>query len=116
MPRSASDPERTSIVLEAMASASSYYTVPAYYDVVLTRKYARDDQSEKIIDILRANRQFDLAYAYDFGGVRSTVSNALIADSNTISSSFATALPAIQKAYEDTLKAIQEAAEANKQG
>ena len=109
VPRSASDPERTSIVLEAMASASSYYTVPAYYDVVLTRKYARDDQSEKIIDILRANRQFDLAYAYDFGSVRSTVSNALIADSNTIASSFASALPKIQTAYEDTLKAIADA-------
>ncbi len=109
VPRSASDPERTSVILEAMASASSYYPVPAYYDVVLTRKYARDDQSAKIIDILRANRQFDIVYAYDFGGARATVAGSLIAESNTIASSFASALPKIQAAYEDTLKAITEA-------
>ena len=109
-PRSASDPERTSIILEAMASAGQYYVVPAYYDVVLARKYARDDQSAKIIDILRANRQFDLVYAYNFGSARNSVSSTLTADSNTIASTFASIQPAVMTAYETTYQAIIDSA------
>ncbi|MBQ2707444.1 MAG: hypothetical protein IJF67_04200 [Clostridia bacterium] len=105
VPKSASDPERTSIILEAMASSAKHYITPAYYDVVLTRKYSRDDESSAIIDLLRNNRQFDLAYTYNFGGVRN-MNKVLIADSNTVASSIASMKDAAQAAYETTYQAI----------
>ncbi len=108
VPKSASDPERTSIILEAMASSAMRITTPAYYDTVLTRKYSRDDESEAIIDLLRERRTFDLAYAYNFGSVRN-IAKTLIADSNTIASTIATLKDAVQAAYETTYKDITSA-------
>lgn len=105
VPKSASDPERTSVILEAMASSAQHYITPAYYNVVLTRKYSRDNESSAIIDILRKNRCFDLVYAYNFGGARS-INRNLIAESNTIASSIASLKTAVQTAYEDTYQQI----------
>ena len=105
VPKSASDPERTSVILEAMASSAQHYITPAYYNVVLTRKYSRDNESSAIIDILRKNRCFDLVYAYNFGGARS-INRDLVSESNTIASSIASLKPAVQTAYEDTYQQI----------
>ena len=105
VPKTAPDPERSSILLEAMASASAHYTTPAFYDVQLTRKYARDDESEKILDILFENRVLDLVYAFNFGNARS-IATTLRADSNTIASTIASLKTAAQSAYETTYKDI----------
>lgn len=105
VPNSATDPERTSIILEAMASSAQYYITPTYYDVVLTRKNSRDEESFKIVELLRSNRTFDLAYAYDLGGVRN-VSKRLVADANTIASTLAGLTKQAQAIYESTLDAI----------
>ncbi len=110
VPKSASDPERTSIILEAMASSAKHYITPAYYDVVLTRKYSRDDESSAIIDLLRNNRQFDLVYTYNFGNIRS-MNKVLIADSNTIASSLASLKDATKSAYEEAYKAVLDSME-----
>jgi N-acetylglucosamine-6-phosphate deacetylase len=110
VPKSASDPERTSIILEAMASSAKHYITPAYYDVVLTRKYSRDDESSAIIDLLRNNRQFDLVYTYNFGNIRS-MNKVLIADSNTIASSLASLKDATKSAYEEAYKAVRDSME-----
>ncbi|MBQ2708738.1 MAG: hypothetical protein IJF67_10770, partial [Clostridia bacterium] len=70
VPKTAPDPERTSIILEAMASVAQHYITPAFYDVQLTRKYSRDDESEAILDILFENRVLDLVYTFNFGSAR----------------------------------------------
>ena len=53
------DIERTSIILEALASESYKLVTPVYIDVVLRTKYTRDDESEEMLDIIFANRVFD---------------------------------------------------------
>jgi len=50
---------RTSVILEAMASAALKSCVPAYYDLMLKTKLARDVESEEIIDLIFENRVFD---------------------------------------------------------
>lgn len=108
VPNSAEDPERTSIILEAMASSAQYYITPTYYDVVLTRKNSRDEESFKIVELLRSNRTFDLAYAYDFGGVRN-INSRLVSDANTIASTLAGLTKQANAIYESTLKSILDA-------
>ncbi len=108
VPRTAPDPERTSIILEAMASASEYYVIPAYYDVQLTRKYSRDDESEAILDLLSENRVFDLAYVFNFGKVRN-LTKVLHGTSDTSASTFASLKTACQAAYEATYQEILDA-------
>ncbi len=46
-------------VLEAMNCYSYYETVPAYYDIVLQRKLARDDASSAMIDLMMEGAVLD---------------------------------------------------------
>ncbi|MCL2095399.1 MAG: extracellular solute-binding protein [Oscillospiraceae bacterium] len=69
VPNTASNLDRTSIILEAMAAESRYTIQPAYYDVVLTRKFARDAESEGMLDIIFNSRVYDIGAIYAFGNV-----------------------------------------------
>ena len=42
-------------VLEVLSRESAKNVVPAYYETALKVKYARDDQSSKMLDIIRYN-------------------------------------------------------------
>ena len=61
-PITASDPERTSAILEALAYESWKTVTPAYYDVALSVKFARDDESVQMLDIIRASKVYDIGY------------------------------------------------------
>ena len=67
VPKTAGDLERTSVILEAIAAESRYTLQPAYYDVVLTRKFARDAESEEMLDIIFSSRVYDIGAVYAFG-------------------------------------------------
>ena len=54
------DKARTSAVLEALASSSATTVETAYYDIVLKKQAARDEDSSAMLDIIFANRVFDL--------------------------------------------------------
>ena len=56
-------------ILEAMAILGREYVIPAYYDVALKTRDSRDEESAEMLDIILANRVFDLGYYNtDFGG------------------------------------------------
>lgn len=69
VPLISSDPDRTSIILEALAAESRYTLQPAYYDIALTRKYARDEESEEMLDIIFSTRVYDIGAVYSFGDI-----------------------------------------------
>ena len=77
VPMTTSDPERTGIVLEAMAAESMYTVTPAYYDVALKGKYARDEESLDMLDIILESRCYDLGWFYAIGGYNEEVKNLL---------------------------------------
>lgn len=64
VPITASDPARTSAILEALAYEGWKNVMPTYYDVVLTSKYARDEDSVEMLDIIRESRIYDIGYFY----------------------------------------------------
>ena len=53
------DLEMTGVVLEAMASDSAQNLVPAFYETLLKSKFARDNDSEEMLEIVFGNRVFD---------------------------------------------------------
>ncbi|MCL2099333.1 MAG: hypothetical protein FWH24_02715 [Oscillospiraceae bacterium] len=69
VPKSAENLERVSIILEALAAESRYTLQPAYYDVALTRKYTRDDESAEMLDMIFDSRVYDIGAVYSFGNV-----------------------------------------------
>ena len=62
-------PEELSIVLESLAEQSHRILMPAYYDINLTSKIARDDESEEMLDIIISTGVVDIGAVYDFGGI-----------------------------------------------
>ena len=100
------DAERCGAVIEAL-SAEGYYTLtPAYYDIVLKTKNARDDASSEMLDIIFDNRIFDIAYMFDWGGIIGSI-NGLKTDGK-ISSTIDSKLKAAEKELEKTLTAYAE--------
>lgn len=62
VPMTAGDPERTSIILEAMSAIGYDKVLPAYYEVALQTKASRDNDSAEMLDIIKAARIYDLGY------------------------------------------------------
>ena len=77
VPISISDPELTGAVLEMLAAEGRYTTTPAYYDVALKGKYARDEESLEMLDIIVKARCYDLGWYYAIGGYNEEVMNLL---------------------------------------
>ena len=73
VPKSASDLERTSVILEALSAESKYTLQPAYYDIVLNRKFTRDEESSEMLDIIFGTRVYDIGGVYSFGNVFSDI-------------------------------------------
>jgi len=67
IPVCASDLDRTGMILEDLCAESKYTLQPAYYEVNLKGKYARDDESSDMLDIILSNTAHDIGYVYNFG-------------------------------------------------
>ena len=62
------DPDRTGVILEALAAESKYTLQPAYYEVSILGKSTRDTESEAMLEIIFDGRIFDLGSIFAFGG------------------------------------------------
>ena len=60
---------RSSVVLEALASESAKTVVPVYYDLALKNKFARDEESAEMLDLILSTRSFDLGFIFNWGGI-----------------------------------------------
>jgi len=67
VPSTTADLSRTGIVLEALCAESRRSAMPAYYDVQLQTKTARDEESGEMLDIIFSNRKYELGQLF-FGG------------------------------------------------
>ena len=65
--------ERTGVILEALAAESAKNVVPVYYDIALKTKFARDDESAEMLDLIFANRVFDWGTTIWDGFIRNGV-------------------------------------------
>ena len=59
--------------MEVMACESMKMVIPAYYDVVLKNKYARDERSVEMLDLIYGNRINDLGDTFWCGQIRDGV-------------------------------------------
>lgn len=67
VPVTATNLERTGHILEAICAESKYTTMPAYYDVTLKTKMARDDDSSEMLDIIFDKRVWDIGEFSNYG-------------------------------------------------
>jgi hypothetical protein len=103
--------ERTGILLEALAAESKYTLMHAYYDVALKTKYSRDDESSEMLDIIFANRVFDLGELINPGGVRDLILYMSDKKSYDIASAYAKIEKTAAKQLDKTVTKIEDLAE-----
>ena len=84
IPITVSNFERTGIITDALAAESFYTVIPAYYELQLKTKMARDEESGEMLDIIFAGRIFDLGLLYDWGGFSSLFSQAMQSNATDI--------------------------------
>ncbi|MCL1793369.1 MAG: hypothetical protein FWG34_05840 [Oscillospiraceae bacterium] len=62
------DGDVSGTVAEAMARESSLAVIPAYYDSTLQLKFARDEATTEMLQIIKETAYFDMGYIYNFSG------------------------------------------------
>ncbi len=108
VPVTISNPEYTSIILEAMNAETYKQVVPAYYDTSLKVKFSRDDESGQILDLLMAGRVFDFGYVYNISGISFTIQDLVANNNNNSESAYASKVKSAEKAAQKIIDAYLE--------
>ena len=106
LPISNGVPERTALFLEALGCKSKYTLQPAYYDIALNGKYVRDEESSEMLDIIFANRVYDIGLIGNFGGILGTLYDMIDKDNRNFVSQLEKARPKIEKDIEGKIEKI----------
>jgi len=64
VPTMVSEKEKVGAIVEALSYESHKKVVPAYFDVALKTKFARDNESEKMIDLIFRGSVYDFDYVF----------------------------------------------------
>ena len=107
IPVTSEDPDTAAYILEAIAAASRSYVTPAYYDVCLKSKYARDEESAEMLDIIFSTYHLELAEVYGWGGL-SDYMNTCMNDGGNVSSILKTISKRTEKAIKETVTKYRE--------
>lgn len=101
IPMTASDLERTGIIIEALSNESKYTLLPAYYDITLKTKLSRDEESTAILDLLLESTMYDIGIFYNWGSVEGLITG--LKDAGRFASSLASSLTSINSQIDKTM-------------
>ena len=97
-------------MIELMACGGKNFITPAYYEVTLKGRDAKDDDSEDMLDnYIFNNVVYDLGVLYDFGGINSMFTSLMSSDSTNVASH----LEGIEGAIQDKIDEYVDAYELN---
>ena len=101
-------PERAGIIMDALTYESYENILPIFYDVTLSQKGLRNDESIEMLQIVRDTRFFDLGDAYGWTTkVQNSVRNALDKGDAGVASLIAAEKPAIEAAIKATMDLLK---------
>ncbi len=89
VPCNVSDPERVGVVLDLLGCESQKTVRPAYYTSVLEGKYVRDYESVEMLDIIFANRVYDIGWFLQIGRYNEEIMNIYRKKQTNFSSMYA---------------------------
>ena len=101
------DYEFFGIITEALSAESWKTAHPAYYDVALKVKGARDEQSVRMLDLVMNSRVYDFGYVYDnWQGMAFTVQFMLLKGDTNFQSYYEKKEAAAVKYYDKVIAAF----------
>jgi hypothetical protein len=104
VPKCAPDLELTGLFIEAISAESKYTLQPAYYEVMLTTKITRDNESSDMLDIIFSSRIYDNGEIYDFGAIGSDLIYMTMTYDRNMASRYAKKEKQIAKEIEKIIK------------
>ena len=107
VPSTNTDLEMTGHLLEAMGYYAQQYITPAFIDVSVKGKGARDEDSVNMVNIILENQVFDIGYIFNWGTMRSTLSNTVLNNDPSFASQWASAESKINTALEETIAMLK---------
>lgn len=110
IPKTAKNLEMIGIITEAL-NAESYKTVmPAYYNVALSSKYTRDDDSLEMLDIIMKGRNYDFSILHgtELSGIPYVFRNLLRDKSTDFASKYASIKTQIASALANIITSYEE--------
>ncbi len=93
IPTTVADVEFSGFVVEAMSAEAKNLITPAYYDVALTGKYMRDDESAEMLDLIIDSCVYDLGHIFGWGGLSSGFTTLVKNKSTDFASMYASNAP-----------------------
>jgi len=106
-PQTITDINRTTVITEALTAESMYTLLPAYYDISLQGKLVRDTESGAMLDLIFANRLYDIGMIYNWGNLSTLLGSLSTQKSDNIVSAVAKAMNAANAALQKTLSQYQ---------
>jgi hypothetical protein len=103
VPVTIAEKDRAGIIIEALCAESQYTLLPAYYDISLKTKFSRDAESSEMLDLIFANRLYDIGHIYNWGDITGFFYTPFHKGSNTIASFWEKSESKIIKALEKTI-------------
>ena len=88
IPANTPDVDRTGFILEAIAEASTDTLKKAYYDLNLTTKFVRDEDSVEMIELIMQGVIFDIGMIYGLGNMNNIVGNSIKKKDNNFASDY----------------------------
>ena len=109
IPASASDPERSGVILDALAYDSCKNLMEPYYETYLTQKGARNEDSAEMLRIIRDTRIINVGKMFGWTeSVTNSITNLMEKGDASVASAIAKAKPSIEKSIDKTLTVMAE--------
>ena len=99
---------RTGTILEAMAGYSADTLKPALFDVSLKSKFSRDEESEKMFDIIFASKVFDWGERFKIGNLYGAYQGVATKGFGGFVSSIEKVMPQAERALEKLIDLFEE--------
>ncbi|MGN1345778.1 MAG: hypothetical protein ACI4V1_03270 [Eubacteriales bacterium] len=112
VPVTVTDLDFVGLITEALTIESHNSVVPAYYDVALTEKYARDQNSVEMLDIIMAGRKYDFSilHSSNLNKLPYMFRNLIASQSTDFASTYAKTQKAMQKGLDKLIESYVELA------
>ncbi|MDD4773737.1 MAG: hypothetical protein PHZ09_09055 [Eubacteriales bacterium] len=99
-------PEMTSHVIDAAAYYSQQLVRPAYIDTTVLNKTLRDEDSVEMVELIFANRIYDLGSFYNWGNINGMFANLASGNNTGFASAYASAETKIRTELDKTITAL----------
>ncbi len=108
VPITVAEPERTGIIIEALASESHRTIIPTYAEIVTKVKYSRDNDTSLMIDYILESRTYNFGYVYmGSTGIGFILTTLMDTQDNNFSSAYAKIENSTIKHFEKVISAYQ---------